>query len=209
MRNVPVPTAKSAGIAISVRLLLIITLVIGLSSRAAVAQPAVRAGVAVVDFYSPSPLPPVSGIIPEERAADDLTDLLAGSAGQQVTVVSRVAVREAEVGIGWQGADVLRFDRLKRLAELLKADRLMVGWIQRFVLDRSGTGGQGGGHFFSGLITVVVQVFDATQGRLVSHTQQSAYGPSATGPVVTERLLRSVLEHALPSILPSLIGGSR
>ena len=78
MRNVPVPTATSAGIATSVRLLLIFTLVNGLTSRAAVAQPAVRAGGAVVDFYSPSPLPPVSGIIPEERAADDLTDLLAG-----------------------------------------------------------------------------------------------------------------------------------
>ena len=126
-----------------------------------------------------------------------------------MTVLSRVAVREAEAAIGWQGADVLRFDRLNRLAELLKADRLMVGWIQGFVLDRSGTGGQGGGHFFSGLITVVVQVFDAKQGRLVSQTQQSAYEPSATGPVGTERLLRSVLEHALPSILPSLIGGSR
>ncbi len=122
-----------------------------------------------------------------------------------MTVLSRLAVREAESAIGWQGADVLRFDRLKRLAGLLNADRLAVGWIQRFVLDRSGTGGQGGGHFFSGLVTVEVQVFDAAQGRLVSRVQQSAYEPSGTGPVVTERLLRSVLEGALPS----LVGGSR
>jgi hypothetical protein len=151
----------------------------------------------------------VSGIIPEQRAADDLTDLLAVSAGQQVAILSRVAVREAESAIGWQGADVLRFDRLKRLAGMLKVDRLIVGWIQRFVLDRSGTGGQGGGHFFSGLVTVVVQVFDAKLGRLVSRVQQSAYEPSATGPEVTERLLRSVLERALSSLLPSLVSGSR
>jgi hypothetical protein len=151
----------------------------------------------------------VSGIIPEERAADDLTDLLTRSAGRRVTVLSRVAVREAESAIGWQGADVLRFDRPKRLAGLLNAGRLTVGWIQRFVLDRSGTGGQGGGHFFSGLVTVEVQVFDAAQGRPVSRVQQSAYEPSGTGPVVTERLLRSVLGDALPSILPSLVGGSR
>jgi hypothetical protein len=151
----------------------------------------------------------VPGIIPEERAADDLTDLLAGSAGQQVTVLSRVAVREAESAIGWRGADVLRFDRLKQLAGLLNADRLMVGWIQRFVLDRSGTGGQGGGHFFSGLVAVMVQDFDPRQGRLVSQVQQGAYEPSATAPVVTDRLLRSVLERVLPSILPSLVGGSK
>ena len=207
MRSVPVPTVTSAGIAISVRLLLVITLVVGLSSRAAVAQPAQRTAVAVVDFYSPSPLRPVSGIIPEQRAADDLTDLLAGSAGQQVTVLSRVAVREAESAIGWQGADVLRFDRLKRLAGMLNADQLMVGWIQQFVLDRGGTEGQGGGQFFSGLVTVVVQVFDAKQGRLVSQVQQSAYELSAPASVVTERLLRSVLARALPSVLPSLVGG--
>jgi hypothetical protein len=82
MRHVLVPTGTSAGIAISVRLLIVITLVVGLSFRAAVGQPAHAARVAAVDFYTPSPLPPVPGIIPEERAADDLTDLLAGSAGQ-------------------------------------------------------------------------------------------------------------------------------
>jgi hypothetical protein len=196
-------------VAITVRLVLVIALVYGLSYQAAVAQPAQAARVGVVDFYTPSPLPPVSGIIPEERAADDLTDLLAGSAGQQVAVLSRVAVREAESAIGWQGVDVLRFDRLQRLARMVGADRLLVGWIQRLVLDRSGTERQGGGHFFSGFATVVVQVFDAEQGRLVSQVQQSAYEPSAIGPVVTERLLRRVLERAIPSVLPSLVGGSR
>jgi hypothetical protein len=185
MRDVPaVPTATIAGIAIRARLLLVIALVCGLNCWAAAAQPTQRAGVAVVDFYTPSPLPPVSGIIPEQRAADDLTDLLAVSAGQQVAILSRVAVREAESAIGWQGADVLRFDRLKRLAGMLNVDRLI-------------------------LVTVVVQVFDAKLGRLVSRVQRSAYEPSATGPEVTERLLRSVLERALSSLLPSLVSGSR
>lgn len=58
MRHVLAPTGTSAGIAISVRLLIVITLVVGLSFRAAVGQPAQAARVAAVDFYTPSPLPP-------------------------------------------------------------------------------------------------------------------------------------------------------
>jgi hypothetical protein len=41
------------------------------------------------------------------------------------------------------------------------------------------------------------------QGRLVSQVQQSSYEPGATRPLVTERLLQNVLDHALPSVLPA------
>ena len=194
------------------RLILAFVLVCGLSPRAAVAQPVQGARVAVVDFYAPSPLAPVSGIIPEERAADDLTSLLAASPGQQVVVLSRMAVREAESAIAWRASDMLRFARLQQLARALNAVRLMVGWIQRFDLDRSGPGGQGGGggRFFSGFATVTVQVFDAKEVRVVSQVQQSAYERgTATRSVMAERLLRTVLEHALLSVISAGVSGSR
>jgi hypothetical protein len=58
MRYVLAPTGTSAGIAISVRPLIVIALVVGLSFRAVVGQPAQAARVAALDFYTPSPLSP-------------------------------------------------------------------------------------------------------------------------------------------------------
>lgn len=99
----------------SVRLLLAVALVAGLGLQTVVAQPARGLGVAVVDFYAPSPLPPVEGVIPEDLAANDLADLLARGAGANVRVLSRETVRQAESALQWNRSDVLRFARLRDL----------------------------------------------------------------------------------------------
>jgi len=193
--------------------ILVVTLAAGLRVHGAVAQPAQGLGVAVADFYAPSPLPPVEGIVPEELAADELTRLLAQSAGQQVTVLSRVAVRQSESAIGWRGSDVLRFARLQELARRLGANRVLVGWIQQLELDQGGGGGSqaggGGRHFMSGFATVTVQVFDAKQGRIVSPVPASDNEIGLVRARVTERLLHKVLEGALPSVLSATVGGGR
>jgi hypothetical protein len=192
----------------SVTLILAVVLVAGLSMEMVVAQPARGLGVAVVDFYAPSPLPPVEGIIPEERAADDLSSLLIKAAGSQITVLSRGAVRQAESAIGWRGADVLRFARVEQLARALNADRVVLGWIERLDLDRGGGGGLGGGgaarHFMTGFAMVRVQVFDARQGRIIFQVQESASEIGVIRGRVAEQLLTHVLERVLPPLLSVL-----
>ncbi len=70
------------------RLVMIVVTAMWVGVHAAMAQPAQGLGVAVVDFYGPSPLPPVEGLIPQERAADLLATLLAQSAEPGVFVRS-------------------------------------------------------------------------------------------------------------------------
>jgi hypothetical protein len=121
------------------RFILAVTLAAWLSVQTAVAQPAQGPGVAVVDFYAPSPLPPVGAVIPEELAADVLASLLTRSARQQVTLLSRATVRQAASAIGWTGSDVLRFARLQELARRLNANRIVTGWIQRLEVEQGGS----------------------------------------------------------------------
>ncbi len=189
----------------------LVALVSGASVHPAGAQPSKGLGVAVVDFYAPSPLPPIEGFVPETLAADELTGLLTASADRRVLVVSRDAVRQAESAMAWRGSDALRFARLQELARALNVDRLVVGWIQRLDLDQGGGGGPqaggGGRHFLSGFATVTVQVFDAKQGRILSQAQESAYELGLIRARVTGRLLQHALERALPSILPAVVGG--
>ncbi len=111
----------------SVRLLLAVALVAGLGLQTVVAQPARGLGVAVVEFYASSPLPPVEGIIPEELAADDLANLLARGAGASTRVLPRGTVRQAESALQWKRSDVLRFARLRDLGRAVGADRLLIG----------------------------------------------------------------------------------
>jgi len=190
--------------------ILAITLAAGLSVQTAVAQPAQRPGVAVVDFYAPSPLPPVGGVTPGELAADVLASLLTQSAPQEVTLLSRAAVRQAASAISWKGSDVLRFARLQELARWLNANRVVIDWIERLEMDQGGSqGGSGGRNFVSGFATVTVQVFDVKQGRIASQVQESAYEMGVVRARVAERLLRKILERALPSVLQAVVSGGR
>jgi hypothetical protein len=191
--------------------ILAVTLAVWLSVQPTVAQPAQGPGVAVVDFYAPSPLPPVGAVIPEELAADVLANLLTQSAPQQLTLLSRAAVRQAASSIGWKGSDVLRFARLQELARRLNADRIVTGWIQRLEVNQGGSGSPvpGGGNAVTGFATVNVQIFDVKQGRIVSQVQESAYETGLVRARVAEQLLHRILERALPSVLEAVVSGGR
>ncbi len=161
--------------------------------------------VGVVDFYSPTPLG-AFGFVPERFAADELSTLLAQSGVGQLTVVPRDSMAKAEASVGWGNADVLHFDRLRVLAQAAGANTLVVGWIPLLVVR---TGGGGGGLPPNGSgppmadTNLVLQVFDAAQGRLVGETRQSASVLVAT---TRDLLAKQVLHDALVRGVSPLVG---
>lgn len=149
--------------------------------------------VGVIDFYSPSPLPwPTFDVVPERFAADDLAASLVQAGRGRYDVLPRSVVQQAEQQTRWQNDDVLRYSRMKDLAGRVHADRLVVGWIRELTVM------QGGDDFFSPVVaraTVVVQVFDAAQGRLVFDTTGSIVVVGGTA----SELLHGALQ---PTIAP-------
>ncbi|HYM67970.1 MAG TPA: hypothetical protein VEZ44_00095 [bacterium] len=167
---------------------------------AAAAVPPVSVG--VVDFYAPTPLPVIGAVIPERTAAAELAALLARVAAG-VAVVPRATVGRAEAAMGWRTQDALSFARLADLARAVGAGRLVVGWIP--TLSLGGAGNErlvpNGNGMPLAQASVVVQVFDAGQGRIVAETSRSA---SAIG-IVPAILVRDVLRNALAPTVPWLV----
>lgn len=163
--------------------------------------------VGVVDFYSPTPLAPFSGFFPERFAAGDLTDLLARAGGDRLVMIPRDAVQRSEQEMHWGGADVLHFDRLRALAGAVGADRLVVGWIPLLEVEGGGSGrigmvdGGDGAGVSRAEVSVVIQVFDAGQGRLVDEARYSA--SDVGGP--RSELAKRVMDHALRPAIPALL----
>ena len=161
--------------------------------------------VGVVDFYSPTPLG-AFGFVPERFGADELSTLLAQSGGGQLTVVPRDSMGNAEASVGWQNTDVLHFDRLRVLAQAAGANTLVVGWISMLVVRAGGGGGgfppNGSGPPMADT-NLVLQVFDAAQGRLVGETRQSGSVVLATTRVL---LAKQVLHDALARGVSPLVG---
>ncbi len=151
--------------------LAVLLAVVGLHTTEASASPSVRT-LGVVDFYAVTPLGAFEGGFPERFAADDLSDLLVRASGDRVAVTSRGVVRRAEASSGWRDEDVLRFSRLEALAHAIGADQLVIGWITRLDVE---TGGSRDGGPPMADVSVVVQVFDAAQGRIVAETRHSAF----------------------------------
>jgi hypothetical protein len=155
--------------------------------------------VGVVDFYSPTPLP-LFGFTPERYAADDLSALLSQGSTPYI-VVPRQTIVQAEAAMRWQSEDVLHFDRLHALAAAVGAGRLVVGWIPLLVVH------QGGGIFPSGAdsraadVNLVVQVFDAAQGRLTAERKSVA---SILGPPTRDLVAQQVIDQALRSAAPAI-----
>ncbi len=180
----------------------VLALVMTVTLLRAGAAAAAGSSVGVVDFYAPSPLPLIGSVIPERTAADELSAFLA-RAGNGVTVVPRATVVQAERTMGWREQDALKFDRLSALARAAGADRLVVGWIR--TLNLGGAGNEprvpSGNGMRLAQAAVVVQVFDAGQGRLVA--ERSAAG-TAIG-VVPEVLVRDVLRNAIAPAVPWLV----
>jgi len=171
-------------------------LVLCAGSAAAATPPA---SVAVVEFYSPTPLPVVDTVIPEQTAADELAALLADRAGS-LAVVPPATAAQAEASLRWRSEDALSFTRLADLARVIGASRLVVGWISTLSLEGMTNLPDGNGMPLA-QASVIVQIFDAGQGRVVAETRGSA----STVGVVPAILVRDVLRDALAPTVPWLI----
>ena len=157
--------------------------------------------VGVVDFYAATPLGSFEGTSLERFAADDLSDQLVRTGMGRVAVASRRSVRQAEVSLGWRTDDALRFDRLRALARSIGADQIVVGWITRLAVD--GGGSDAGGPPSAGA-SVVVQVFDAASGQIVSSVSESASTFLGTRAVMAERTLHVALSPTVAGLLVTL-----
>ncbi|HKV45127.1 MAG TPA: hypothetical protein VJT32_10710 [bacterium] len=158
--------------------------------------------VGVVDFYAPTPLGMFVGVIPERFAADDLSVLLSRAADGRFTMIPRGTIERAEGALRWQEVDVLHYDRLGALARAVGADALILGWIPLLAVDAAGGGmaippdGEGPPTAEANL---VIQVFDAAQGRRVAETRQAASGLGTSRSLLTQRVLHDAL---VPAVLP-------
>lgn len=163
--------------------------------------------VGVVDFYAISPVAPIVGVIAERFSADDLSTMLARAGTERLTVLPRAAVQQAEREEGWRNADVLRYARLRSLAERLHADRLVVGWIRQLIVNTDSDGGAfpklGGGPIMASAV-LVVQVFDAAGGRIVSEMQTEGEAIGSVRPILTEIVLHRALEPAIAHTVDAL-----
>lgn len=150
---------------------------------------------AIVDFYDVSTAR-LAFDFPERFAADDLAASLTATTatasrtstrGEGLTVISRVEVQAAESAMDWREDDVLRFGRLKALAGALNADWLVIGRITALNVQWAGDGPN------ENVASVVVQVFDAAEGRIIAETQQSASSINIGGGDPGELLHRALL----------------
>jgi hypothetical protein len=190
--------------------LLVLTLVMNTSGQPTGAAPAVSA-VGIVDFYAPTPLGAYS-FVPERFAADALSNLLAQAGAGRFTVTPRESMERAEASLGWQSVDVLHFDRLRALAQAVGATALVVGWIPLLAVRVGGGGGgvppNGGGPMAD--TNLVLQIFDAAQGRLVAETRHSAYAiVGTTRDLLAKQVLHDALVPAVPPLVGSLTAESR
>ena len=122
-------------------------------------------------------------------------------------VAEREAMEQAEAQLGWQGDDVLRFARLQALARAANADQLVVGWITLLAVSVGGGNTKppdGGNGPPTALSNLVLQVFDAGQGRIVSETHESGFAMGAGPHLLQEWALHRALVPAIPSLVATL-----
>jgi hypothetical protein len=166
-------------------------------------------------FYAPTPLAAVPELIPEEYASADMSARLAAASAGRLAVVPRAQVKAKENALHWREADALRFARLGELAQAVGADRVVVGWIRQLALDRlggSGTnvdiGGGGGGGLIDGLAVVVVQVFDASRGRIVYQTQVEGHAMGGLPTQVAQQAVDDAVRRGATRLIGPLTGAS-
>jgi len=171
---------------------------------------AVDPTVAVALFYAPAPVNTYSGLVPEEYASADLSARLAAASSGRFAVVARDRVRAQEAGLRWRDSDALRFARLTALAHAAGADSLVVGWIESLVLDRLGGGGTNfdiggeGGGVLSVAAVLVVQIFDASQERIVHQGKFAGHAVGAVPAIVIQGALDDAAQRAAVALAGSL-----
>ncbi len=165
----------------------------------------------VVDFYAIVPVETVTGVVPQATAADELSALLARASDSRYTVIPRRAMGEGEAALQWQESDVLRFTRLQALASRVHADRLVVGWIEVLAVG-DGSAGTGFPRVAergtpTGFASLVVQVFDASRGRIVAEVKGTGYAQGLVRARITEAVLENALQPLAGALLPALTSG--
>jgi hypothetical protein len=191
---------SSAVVSMASMVAVTVLLVAPVAGPRAAAAPAPLA-VGVVDFYSPTPLGPYN-FSPERYAADDLSAILSRGPAPFI-VIPRPTMVQAEAAMHWQEVDVLHYDRLRALANAVGAGRLVVGWIPLLVIHRGGGGffpSAGDGEPSSADVNLVLQVFDAAQGRLIAERR---YRASIVGPPTRDLVAQQVIDEALRSAAPT------
>lgn len=176
-------------------------------ARAAPEPPALG----VVDFYAIVPVETVTGVVPQATAADELSALLARASQSRYTVIPRQTIGEGEAALQWQESDVLRFTRLQALANRVHADRLVVGWIEVLAVG-DGSAGTGFPRVTergtpTGFTSLVVQVFDASRGRIVAELKGTGYAQGLVRARITEAVLENALQPLASALLPALTSG--
>ena len=158
-----------------------------------------------MDFYALTPPPPVSGLVPERFVADEVAKMLPEAVRGEAAVIPREAIRRAEAALAWRAWDVLSYARLADLAREARADHLVVGWIRRLELDGTGPGvkapTEGGDHIVSGSATVLVQIFDAAEGRIVAEAQGDGSTLGQTRLLIARQVLRDAAGGALTKLV--------
>ena len=167
--------------------------------------------VGVVDFYTYRTSASFGGLTPTRFAADDLSPMLADVSGGRFAVVERATMEQAEAQLGWQNGDVLRFERLRALARAVNADRLVVGWITLLAVSVGGGNTKppdGGNGPPTALSNLVLQVFDAGQGRIVGETHESGFAMGASPHLLQEWALHRALVPAVAPLVDALMSPS-
>jgi hypothetical protein len=176
----------------------------GLVPSGARAAPPLAVG--VVDFYALSaPRSPeaATGVVPQQFAATDLSEMLAAASPGRFTIIPRATVVRAERAMGWVPADALHPNRLRALASRLRADRLVVGQINTLALDAPAPAESyppPGNTVTTGLAVVVVRVFDPVQGRDVARIGGSAQAMSTLPSLVEEQALHEALARTVAGL---------
>jgi hypothetical protein len=188
------------------RCLVILAAMIGLFATPG--APAAVQTVGVVDFYALRTHASFGRATPTRFAADELSRMLAGASEGRFVVAERATMEQAEIQLGWQGDDVLRFARLGTLARAVNADQLVVGWITLLAVSVGGNGSKppdGGNGPPTALSNVVLQVFDAAQGRIVSETHESGFAMGAGPHILQEWALQRAMAPAVAPLVATIM----
>lgn len=163
-------------------------LVLGLPARGPAATHPV-AGVA--EFYAVGTLPLFALTDPERYCADALTALAARAGADVLTVLPRAEMHRAEAALGWRTSDALSFGRLGALAQAVRADRLIVGWIKQAEAYPQSF------FEFDGHAVLDTQVFDARQGRITWQRETEGYGMAPARGLALEEALDNALARGV------------
>ena len=170
--------------------------------------PAAVQTVGVVDFYALRTPASFGGATPTRFAADGLSRMLADASGGRFMVVERATMEQAETQLGWRGDEVLRVARLRALARAANADQLVVGWITLLAVSVGGGGSKppdGGNGPPTALSNLVLQVFDAAQGRIVSETHESGFAMGASPHLLQEWALHRAMAPAIAPLVATIM----